>query len=191
MILEGLVTTLNDDGSPHLAPMGPIVDAAFTTLTLRPFSTSTTGRNLLERRQGVFHLTDDVLLLTQAAIGVLSSFPLHRDAATVTGKILTGCCSAYEFTIHHVDTSTERHVLGATIVETHRMRDFVGFNRAKHAVLEAAIHATRFFLLDRMTVVADYSRFQAIVDKTGDEPEREAMALLWEKFHSAFGSNPT
>ena len=46
MILEGIVTTLNDDGTPNVAPMGPIVDESLSTLVLRPFCTSTTYRNL-------------------------------------------------------------------------------------------------------------------------------------------------
>lgn len=189
MILEGLVTTLNDDGTPHLAPMGPIVDATFTKLTLRPYATSTTGGNLLARREGVFHVTDDVGMLTRAAVGELAGFPEYRAASRVSGVVLTGSCRAYEFRIVHADASSERRVLGAEVVATHQLRDFIGFHRAKHAVLEAAIHATRFFLLDRATVEADYRRCQTIVDKTGDDDERAAMALLWTKFHAAFPSD--
>ena len=47
MILEGLVTTLDPDGSPHLAPMGPRVEGDFARFTLRPFPTSNTYQNLL------------------------------------------------------------------------------------------------------------------------------------------------
>ena len=48
MILEGLVTTTNPDGTPHLAPMGPRVDGPhFNRFLLRPFPTSHTYRNLL------------------------------------------------------------------------------------------------------------------------------------------------
>ena len=50
MILEGIVTTINADGTVNISPMGPIVDAALTRLELRPFQTSTTFQNL--RRTG-------------------------------------------------------------------------------------------------------------------------------------------
>ena len=30
MIVEGLLTTLDKDGTPHVAPMGPAVDASLT-----------------------------------------------------------------------------------------------------------------------------------------------------------------
>ena len=36
---------------------------------LRPFHTSTTYHNLKARGEGVLHVTDDVLLLAQTAIG--------------------------------------------------------------------------------------------------------------------------
>lgn len=68
MILEGLVTTLDESDRVNIAPMGPIVDPSMTTLVLRPFKTSRTFANLRASRQGVFHVTDDVWLLARAAV---------------------------------------------------------------------------------------------------------------------------
>src|SRR5439155_18200625 len=78
MILEGLVTTRNPDGSPHLAPMGPRVGADFARFVLRPFPTSTTYRNLLAHPEGVLHVTDDALLLAKAALGAADLLPPLR-----------------------------------------------------------------------------------------------------------------
>ena len=63
MILEGLVTTTDADGTPHLAPMGPTRGRRLRSLLLRPFPTSNTYRNLVRHGEGVFHVTDDVLLI--------------------------------------------------------------------------------------------------------------------------------
>ncbi len=41
-ILEGVITTLNEDRSVNISPMGPIVDPQLKTLVLRPFRTSKT-----------------------------------------------------------------------------------------------------------------------------------------------------
>ena len=57
-------------------------------------------------------------------------------------------------------------------------REFIGFNRARHAVLEAAIYATRLHLLPREFITSELERLQVIVDKTAGPEEREAMALL-------------
>ncbi len=75
LLLEGVVTTLNGDDSPHIAPMGPIVDERFTRLLLRPFRTSVTYQNLKRTGQGVLHVTDDVELIARAAVGRLEVLP--------------------------------------------------------------------------------------------------------------------
>ena len=72
-IVEGIVTTENDDGSINFSPMGPIVDESFNRLWLRPFRTSTTYRNLIRTSVGVFHITDDAELFAQAAVGIEQS----------------------------------------------------------------------------------------------------------------------
>ena len=46
MILEGIVTTLNEDDSVNISPMGPLVDETFSRFLLRPYQTSTTYKNL-------------------------------------------------------------------------------------------------------------------------------------------------
>ena len=72
MILEGILTTLSPEGLLNIAPMGPEIgpDPSMKTFELRPYRSSTTYQNLKARGEGVFHVTDDVLLLAQTAIGV-------------------------------------------------------------------------------------------------------------------------
>ena len=84
MILEGIVTTLNDDATLNIAPMGPRVDPGtnLARFELRPYRSSTTYHNLKARGEGVFHVTDDVLLLAQTAIGVAVSPAPKRDRRT-------------------------------------------------------------------------------------------------------------
>jgi hypothetical protein len=77
-----------------------------------------------------------------------------------------------------LDDSTERTHIVAEVVHTGRLRDFVGFNRARHAVLEAAILATRLHLTGAEPVVAEFERLQVMIDKTGGEREQQAMAEL-------------
>src|SRR6058998_1593136 len=68
---------------------------------------------------------------------------------------------------------------------TRPRREFLGFNRARNAVLEAAILATRTHLLPPEQISADFARLQVIVDKTAGPREREAMALLSEYVRAA------
>jgi hypothetical protein len=69
-------------------------------------------------------------------------------------------------------------------------REFIGFNRARHAVLEMAIHATRLHLLSRDFIESEKARLQTIVDKTAGPSEIEAMALLTEYIRSAHSVSP-
>jgi hypothetical protein len=64
-------------------------------------------------------------------------------------------------------------------------RDFIGFNRARHAVLEAAIYATRVHMLPRAYIESELARLQVIVDKTAGAAELEAMQLLADYIRAA------
>lgn len=178
MILEGIVTTQNAAGELNVAPMGPIVDANMQAFVLRPFQTSTTYRNLKVHPFGVLHVVDDVLLLAQAAIGRLVVPPETFQAITIPGQVLKSACRWYEFRVDTLDESRERTRIDASVVHTGRLRDFFGFNRAKHAVLEAAILATRIHLLPADEILNQFDALRSPVDKTASEREREAFDLL-------------
>jgi hypothetical protein len=183
MILEGIVTTLDGQGRVNIAPMGPIVPddypgSPLVTFTLLPFRTSRTHANLTECPEGVLHVSDDVLLLARAAIGEVDPLPPLSDALEVRGRILAEACRAYEFRVVACDGDPKRERFGVEVVRTHRLRDAFGFNRAKFAVLEAAILATRVHLLPAAEIEADFARLVRLVEKTGGPREAEAFALL-------------
>jgi hypothetical protein len=178
MILEGIVTTVGADGAVNIAPMGPHVDSDMAQLLLRPFSTSQTYRNLTRHGEGVLHVTDDVLLLARAALGPVEPAPTLVPAAHVRGFVLRDACRYHEFRVKAIDDSHERVRIEADVVHSGRLRDFFGFNRAKHAVVEAAILATRTGILPLDEIEAEYRKLAVIVDKTGGEQERAAFSLL-------------
>src|SRR5262245_37185308 len=178
VLIEGIITTVNSDGSPHIAPMGPIVDAGFTRLLLRPFQTSTTYQNLKRTRQGVLHVTDDVELFARAAVGQIDNIPQLVPAKTVEGNILTDACRWYAFRVDSIDDRDERTEIAAGVVDSGKVRDFFGFNRAKHAVIEAAILSTRIDFLEPDDIKEEFERLAAPVLKTGGQRERDAFEFL-------------
>jgi hypothetical protein len=177
-LLEGIVTTLDRDGAPHIAPMGPIVDAEFNWLLLRPFRTSNTFANLRRSGQGVLHVTDDVELLARAAVGRLEQAPRLVRAEAIEGVILADACRWYAFRVESLDDQQERTQIVARVIDRGRIRDFFGFNRAKHAVVEAAILATRIHLLNPYQIHDDFARLALLVEKTGSRQERRAFSFL-------------
>lgn len=181
MILEGIVTTLNDEDTLNIAPMGPEVtaDPGIDPFVLRPYRSSTTYANLKARGEGVFHVTDDVLLLAQAAIGApLDPFPSLRSASHVAGAILADACRYYEFRVLELDDRDDRTRIIVQTIAQGRHRDFFGFNRAKHAVIEAAILATRTAWLPLRDLLLEFRKLRVLVDKTGGPAELAAFTLL-------------
>jgi uncharacterized protein len=188
VILEGIVTTLNDDGTLNIAPMGPRVDpiAGLARFELRPFRSSTTYSNLKARGEGVFHVIDDVLLLAQTAIGAVPTpAPATRAADLVAGRILLDACRYYEFRVIELDDREERTMIVVETAAQGRLRDFFGFNRARHAVVEAAILATRTEILPLDEMLVDFRKLAVLVDKTGGPRERAAFTLLHRHVHAA------
>jgi uncharacterized protein len=178
MILEGIVTTQNSAGDVNVAPMGPIVDESMESFVLRPFQTSTTYQNLKGHPFGVLHVVDDVLLLAKAAISRLKETPETFQAITIPGRVLKSACRWYEFRVDSLDDSDERTRIEARVVHSGRLRDFFGFNRAKHAVLEAAILATRIHILPPDEICAQIDALRSPVDKTAGPDERAAFQLI-------------
>ena len=186
-VLESIVTTINPDGTVNVSPMGPIVDDAMDEVLLRPYQTSTTYNNLCRTRQGVLHVTDDVELFARAAVNCLEKTPLLIRAEHVDGYILAEACRWFAFRIESIDDSKARAEMRACVVDRGRLRDFFGFNRAKHAVIEASILASRVGLLPRREILAELERLASPVQKTAGEQERRAFAFLVQFIRSRLG----
>ena len=147
VILEGIVTTLNHD--------------AHSTLP-RWARRSTPARRPDAIRASPVSIVDDLPESEGARRGRLPRHrrraaagpdghrrwlrrPLRmtRPADVVAGRILLDACRYYEFRVVELDDREDRTTIVAETVAQGRLRDFFGFNRAKHAVVEAAILATR------------------------------------------------
>ena len=183
MVLEGLLTTGNADGTVNIAPMGPVVDETCDKIVLRPFQTSTTYANLQRSGGAVFHVTDDVLLLAQAAVGRIEPFPTTIAAETIVGSVLQDCCRWYELQVRSIDSSAPRATIETVIRKVGHGREWFGFNRARHAVLEAAIMATRVGIRPPDEILRQLVWLKPMVDKTGGARENDAWNLVETVIH--------
>jgi hypothetical protein len=180
MILEALVTTINADGTPNISPMGPLVDPQMRQFVLRPYQTSATYANLKRAQQGVLHVTDDVEMLARAAVHQLQPLPRLAKAKKVQGVVIADACRWYEFRVTSLDDHAPRTTIACDVVAKGRIRDFFGFNRAKHAVVEAAILATRLGIMSPPEICAEFRRLAELVEKTAGDQERRAFQFLDE-----------
>jgi len=185
VIVETIVTTRDTAGLVNVAPMGVEWDPSQddSRIVLKPFLETATYRNVSASRCAVINLVDDVRVFARAAI----SNPVYATvpAAAVPGAVLADCCAWREVTVRSVDSTPPRSRIATTVVHRGTHRDFIGFNRAAHAVLETAIYATRVHMLPRDFLESELQRLQVIVDKTAGSREFEAMALLADFIRSA------
>jgi len=158
--------------------MGPRVDRTITRLLLRPFRTADTYQNLKATGCGVFHITDDVELLARAAIGRLQPPPDLAPIDNFPCPRLVDTCRWFAFQVKLLDDSTERVSVDCTITASGQQRPFFGFNRAKHAVLEAAIVATRIDIIPNDEIRREMQRLAVLVDKTAGVQEHRAFDFL-------------
>jgi hypothetical protein len=157
--------------------MGPVVDPELKHWQLRPFQTSTTFANLRRDGLGVFHVTDDVLLIVQTAL----SLPLDLPPIGIRpggGWIIESACHWYCLEIKQWQLTNQRSLATAEVIEQQQMRPFWGWNRAKHAVLEATILATRLHLVGPEQIAEDLARLNQAVEKTAGPREFRAWGLV-------------
>jgi hypothetical protein len=186
MIVESIVTTVAADGTVNCAPMG--VEWGDDRIVLKPFLDTATYRNVVATRAAVVNVVDDVRIFARAAI----SNPEYPTVPTtlVRGVRLRDCCSWRELDVRGIDSTPPRSRIDTVVAHRGVLREFIGFNRARHAVLEAAIYVTRLHLLPREFIASEFERLQVIVDKTAGPAEQEAMALLARFVRDAPATSP-
>jgi hypothetical protein len=170
MIVETVTTTRNPDGTVNCAAMG--VEWGEAEIVIKPYAGTRTLRNLRASGAAVVNLTDDILLFAQAALG--DPRPATRSADAIDGAVLADACSWREVEVDSIEEGERARVV-TRVVGRGRGREFVGFNRASHAVLEASILASRVRRLPAEEVRAELARLAVLVDKTAGPREREAM----------------
>ena len=183
MIVETVTTTINPDGTVNCAAMG--VEWGDEAIVIKPYRATRTLRNLQARGAAVVNLTDDILLFTQAALE--DPHPPIRPAAAVDGAVLADACSWREVEVEEIDAAGPRARVTTRVVARGAGREFVGFNRASHAVLEASILASRARRLPADQIRADLGRLAVPVDKTAGPRERAAMDCVLAHVRAAIG----
>jgi hypothetical protein len=173
-VIETVVTTINPDGSVNCGAMG--VEWSGERIVIKPYRGTRTLRNLRTTGAAVVNLTDDMLLFSQAALG--DPHPPTHPAAGIEGAVLDDACSWREVRVEAIDESEQRALVSTIVVGAGTGREFLGLNRARHAVLEASILASRVRMLDAEHIRAELRRLQVLVDKTGGPREREAMEYV-------------
>jgi hypothetical protein len=149
-------------------------------LVFWPFNSTRTLRNLRFRGEGVVHLTDDVLLFVEAALG--HPQPPMRPASTVAGSVIEDANAWREVVVTEITPSVDElprsRVRARVVASGTGARQPLGLCRARHAAVEASILASRVEWLGAEHVWAELHRLQELVDKTAGPLERAAMVYV-------------
>jgi len=180
MINETIITTLNKDGSIHIAPMGVRHEDDFYVIA--PFKPSTTLKNLQRSGQAVINMTDDVRIFAGCLTGHYD-WPTI-DVSAINGKRLAAALSHIEIEVAHQEGDGLRPVFYCSEKHQETHAPFMGLNRAKAAVLEAAVLVSRLHMLPDEKIDNEIEYLQIAIDKTASEHELEAWGWLMNRIRT-------
>jgi hypothetical protein len=177
-LIESVVTTTGSDGVVNCAAMG--VRLAEQELVFWPFDATRTLKNLRFRGEAVVHVTDDVLLFVESALG--HPRPAMRPASVVAGSVIEDVSSWREVIVTEITPNengmARSRVRARVVANGTGARQAQGLCRATHAAVEASIFASRLKWLGGERVWAELTRLQDLVDKTAGPRERAAMEYV-------------
>jgi hypothetical protein len=180
MIKETIITTLNEDGSIHIAPMGVRHEDDYYVIA--PFKPSTTLKNLERSGQAVINMTDDVRIFAGCLTGHYD-WPTI-DASVINGKRLAAALSHIEIEVAHQEGDGLRPVFYCSEKHQETHAPFMGLNRAKAAVLEAAVLVSRLDMLPDEKIDNEIEYLQIAIDKTASGHELEAWGWLMNRIRT-------
>ena len=174
MIQEVLITTQNEYGIAHIAPMG--IHLSGDEIVILPFKPSTTLINLLTTQTAVVNYCDDVRLFAGCVTG-RKEWPL-KSAGHINGHVLCAALAHSEISLLRVEDDEMRPKLFCKAVYRVNHAPFTGFNRAQFSVLEAAILVSRLSMLPLEKIQTEIDYLKIGFEKTAGEREREAWQWL-------------
>jgi hypothetical protein len=176
-IRETIVTTVDDKGVAHIAPLGIIQQG--DGWVIAPFRPSRTLENLAAIPFAIANYTDDVLIFAGCLTGrkdwrtvAVKNCPVPRLEAALSHSVLK---------VVSVDEDALRPRHFCKVVSEKMHAPFTGLNRAKAAVLELAILVSRLSMLPPEKVEAEIAYLAIALEKTGGPDELQAWSWLMEK----------
>jgi hypothetical protein len=174
MIQETIVSTQNNFGVAHIAPMGIHVNG--DDFIILPFRPSTTLNNLLETRTAVLNYCDDVRVFAGCLTG-RRDWPL-KAAKKINGQVLQCALAHTEVELVRIEEDPTRPKLFCKAVHSVNHAPFKGFNRAQYSVLEAAILISRLNRLPIEKIQSEIDYLRIGFEKTAGDRELEAWSWL-------------
>ena len=184
-IREGISETVVSTGleNPNAAPIGIIVKGGKPFVRL--FKGSHTWENVLKERYLVVNVVYDPLLFVRSTFFdlELSEFE-YVPARGLSFPILKKAAAWIVFECTNLKNTDQALVADLIPVEAGfndvNLKHLPVPNRGFNAVLEAAVHATRYQLTGDEKYLELIRHYESLSSKCGGESEKKAMKLLYE-----------
>ncbi len=180
MIQEIIISTINKDGSVHIAPMG--IREQNNKIVISPFKPSSTHENIKRNKTATINRVDDVRIFAGCLTG-------HKDweviaTEKIKGYRLVAALSHIELELSSYKDNEARPCFYCTSVYEATHYPFKGFNRAQAAVIELAILVSRLDMLPREKIEQEIEYLSIAIEKTAGRNERIAWEWLMEKIET-------
>jgi uncharacterized protein len=185
MIRETVVSTMNGAGQVHFAPIGLIAEDAGWIIA--PFHPSVTLDNLRAVPFAVANFTDDVRVFAGCLTGRAAQWPTAQCREIRVPRLADALAHA-ELAVTHATQDGQRPRFHCRVLCHVGHAPFQGFNRAKAAVIEAAILVSRLHLLPRDKVEREMAYLEIAISKTASAAEEEAWTWLTERIRQYYAS---
>tara|TARA_E500000331_G_C17123822_1_gene655064 strand:- start:403 stop:972 length:570 start_codon:yes stop_codon:yes gene_type:complete len=174
-VRETIVTSKNSDNTIKVSPLGIYIYN--DVLKIKPFKPSASLENLLRNKSGVINYVDDVRIFASC----ITKKKINIDFVKVD-KIncsrIKNSVSHTEFIVEQIEDDELRPTLICKPVNEKIHRMYYGFNRAKSAVIELCILASRLGIIEEKKIKEEIKYLKIAIEKTAGENELEAWSWL-------------
>jgi hypothetical protein len=177
MIHETIITTRDEQGGDHIAPMGIREEQGL--IVISPFRPSATLDRIVRAGCAAVNYTDDVRIFAGCLTGRFD-WPTVPARAVACNR-LQAALAHWEGVLERMEDDPQRPRLYLREMHRETHAPFRGFNRAQAAVIEAAILVSRLHMLPREKIDAELQYLSIAVDKTAGPREREAWSWLQQR----------
>lgn len=186
-IVETIVTTIDEAGAVHAAPLGLIAEG--DRWVIAPFRPSRTLDNLTSVPFAVASHTDDVRVFAGCLTG-------RRDwptvpATQVRGVRLEAALTHWELAVDSVTEDETRPRFVCRIAHVGQHAAWSGFNRAQAAVLECAVLTSRLHMLPPEKIEQELAYLSIAMARTAGPREEEAWGWLMVRIDDWRGGKQT
>lgn len=177
VIYECVVSTVNEQGQPNVAPLG-VRYAPEGIVVLMPFKPSTTLNNILATRHAALNIVTDTRVFAGCVTG-RKTWPM-LPMLQAPGWRLACAQRHLELQLEDVADDPQRPVLKFITLRDEIHMPFNGLNRAQAAVVEGAVLVSRLHMLPPEKVDGEMAYLQIAITKTASAAEHEAWGWLQE-----------